>query len=61
MCGAYHLLAKEFKSLKRTHCLRTSLDILEHNMSLSAHLLGLHGHHIQNGPVGREKGIEREP
>lgn len=57
----YHFLAKKVKPLKSSHCLRASLDILEHNMGLTTHILGFHGNHIQNRPICREEGVERDP
>lgn len=57
----YHLFPKKFKPLKRAHGLRTSLDIFENNVGLTAHFFGLHGHNVQNNAVGGKKCVKREP
>lgn len=56
--SAHHLLPEEIKALERAHGLRTRLDVSEHDMSLSSHLLCSHGNHIKNGAVGREKRVQ---
>jgi hypothetical protein len=55
----YHFLAEKFKSLKSAHGLCAGLNVLEDDMGLSAHLVRLHGHDVQDSAVGGEEGVER--
>jgi hypothetical protein len=45
--------------LERAHGLCAGLDVLEDDMGLSAHLVRLHSHHVEDGAVGGEEGVER--
>lgn len=54
----YHFLAEKIESLESAHCLCACLDILEDDMGLSAHLVRLHGHDVEDSAVGGEEGVE---
>jgi len=57
----YHILAKKVKPLESPHCLGAGLNVSEDHVSLSPHLHRFHGDDIENGAIGREKGVETEP
>ena len=53
-----HLLAKEIKSLKRSHRLRTRLHISKGHMRLASHLVISQSDDIKDWPIGCKQGIE---
>lgn len=56
--GTHHFLSEKVKPLKSAHRLCTGLNVLEDNVGLSAHLIRLHGHDVEDGAVGGEEGVE---